>query len=614
MPFGSCPLNEEARLRLLHRLQILDTPEEESFNRIVRLAVEIFDVPIALISMLDEHRQWNKARIGLSLSETPRATSICAHLVGQTDAIVVEDLKQNLRFRENPLVLQEPYARFYAGVPLHVDGLVVGSLCLLDTRPRTLDTGKLGFLKDLAHVVERELTQREVMRSARIIQEKGQLELQLSEARFSAVFQQMCVGMAVVSLEGRFIEVNPELCRITGYSESELLQQSFEDITHPDDLAQSLELISGLLHKQHDSCQTEKRYLHRSGATVWAELSVVVMRDVQGEPLYLLCAVQDINTRKQGEKLLKNYQFELEQRVQERTHELERSHETLQAITDNLPILIAQIDKKLRYRFANDVYRQIFGVDPAALIGKPLSTLLRPDLYEELLPCFERALAGARVSHDNVRYSLLSEQIWSATYIPDIRSGEIVGFYIMSQDVTERKQAEQAMQAEAMLDPLTGLPNRRALYPRLERLLFSQETRNVPFAVFFLDLDGFKAVNDHHGHDVGDELLRQVALRLRQTVRDTDFISRLAGDEFVIALGDIADEQICTRVAEGICSALSSPFELVSKTVHIGTSVGIALCRDRFGLSVELILSRADAAMYEAKRKGRNGYRFAAIT
>jgi diguanylate cyclase (GGDEF)-like protein len=181
----------------------------------------------------------------------------------------------------------------------------------------------------------------------------------------------------------------------------------------------------------------------------------------------------------------------------------------------------------------------------------------------------------------------------------------------MSQDVTERKRAEKALIDKAMLDALTGLPNRRALQEKLEQVVFEAKEKQTPFAVFFLDLDGFKLVNDVHGHEGGDEILRQVARRITHTVRKDDFVSRLAGDEFVVIAHGVPSGSICCRIAENICDSLSVPFMLDEAPAKLGTSIGIALSSSMTTLSAEHLLAQADAAMYEAKRRGRNNYRFA---
>ncbi|MBK4734841.1 bifunctional diguanylate cyclase/phosphodiesterase [Noviherbaspirillum pedocola] len=620
MLIAPLPANEAARLRLLKHLELLDTPPEESFDRITRLLAGMLQVPIALVSLIDENRQWFKSRIGTDVCETPRDIAFCAHALHEADMLVIEDAHADTRFADNPLVVGPPFIRFYAGVPLRShDGLVLGTLCAIDTQPRKLAPNAAAALRDLARTLEREIAQREAAMDTRLVQEQDRRTLALSEARFSTVFQRSPTGKALVDLQGRFIDVNPKLCEITGYAAEELLQKTFAEITHPDDLEQDLRLLAELMVDRRQSFSMEKRYLRRDGSWIWVQISVSLVRDEEGTPVHLIAVIQDIADRKRDEALQHDYQAELEHRVRERTAALAASREMLQTITDNLPVLIAHVNRELRYTFNNDMYRQVFGVDTSELTGKPLASVLRPELYQQLLPYFRRALAGERVTCDNVRYSLAQPRVWSGTYVPDVRDGEVVGFYVMSQDVTERKRAEKLMHDKAMLDPLTGLPNRRALHEKMEQSFSAASASGASgasgdsgagLALFFMDLDGFKGVNDSHGHETGDALLRQVAQRIRQVVRQQDFVSRLAGDEFVVVAEHIP-VAACERVAESIRAALARPFVLDDCTVCIGTSIGIALRPPERQTGTAQLLSEADAAMYEAKRRGRNGYCFA---
>lgn len=150
------PINETARLASLHKMQILATPAEEAFDRIARVAKHIFQVPTVLITIVDEHRQWFKARIGLSLQETPRNLSFCAHVVYHEEIMVVEDASKDERFYDNPLVCStSTHIRFYAGRPLrNHEGFVIGSLCLIDKKPRQLNLKELQILDDLGYWAE----------------------------------------------------------------------------------------------------------------------------------------------------------------------------------------------------------------------------------------------------------------------------------------------------------------------------------------------------------------------------------------------------------------------------------------------------------------------------
>ncbi|HBA34241.1 MAG TPA: GGDEF domain-containing protein [Gammaproteobacteria bacterium] len=152
------PKDEQFRLQTLHSLSILDTPAENRFDCITRMAKRLFNVPIALVSLVDENRQWFKSSIGLEASETPRDISFCGHAILSKGIFIVPNALEDERFSDNPLVLKDPYIRFYAGYPLKaLNGQQLGTLCLIDRKPRTLDDGDLATLKDLASTVEREL-------------------------------------------------------------------------------------------------------------------------------------------------------------------------------------------------------------------------------------------------------------------------------------------------------------------------------------------------------------------------------------------------------------------------------------------------------------------------
>ena len=155
---ATIPSDEERRIASLHALKILDTEPEERFDRVTRLATALFDVPMALISVIDENRQWFKSCVGLNVNETPRDAAFCAHVVYSREPMIVSDTFQNSRFADNPLVINEPRIRFYAGYPLILDdGSCIGTLCLLDTRPRTLAAPDLDRLHDLADIAMQEI-------------------------------------------------------------------------------------------------------------------------------------------------------------------------------------------------------------------------------------------------------------------------------------------------------------------------------------------------------------------------------------------------------------------------------------------------------------------------
>lgn len=157
------PANESERQAALDQLRILDTPPEERFDRLTRMAARLLNAPIALISLVDRDRQWFKSCVGLDVSETPRSISFCGHALFDRQPLVVEDAREDERFRDNPLVTGDPYIRFYAGTPIHsADGHALGTLCVIDRKPRTLSEEDYQCLRDLADCAEEQISAREL--------------------------------------------------------------------------------------------------------------------------------------------------------------------------------------------------------------------------------------------------------------------------------------------------------------------------------------------------------------------------------------------------------------------------------------------------------------------
>ncbi|MBA1200783.1 diguanylate cyclase [Pseudomonas capeferrum] len=610
MQIAPSPLNEAARLCFLESLNILDTPAEESFDRITRLAGALLDVPMALVSLVDMNRQWFKSRQGIDVRETTRDVAFCAHALHVEELLVIPDARLDPRFEDNPLVVGEPFVRFYAGVPLRFAGeLTVGTLCVLDTRPRQVSDADLANLRDLARIVEREMLHRSLAIDVGAIQQAEQSALVSSDTRFRMVFNNSPTAKAITGLDGRILQANRELCQLLGQAPESLVLLHLADLIDPRD-QQDLELFWGrLIAGALDSHVAEVRFSSDAGDTVWVELSMSVLRGEGGEPEQMVVFARDIGERKRRQLQLQRYQATLEQQVAQRTDELERSQETLQAIADNLPVLIAHIDTDLRYRFNNAVYQQIFGLAPARLKGRKVKDVLPEYVYQQLLPCFTKALAGERVEADNMRYSPNDSRIWHATYVPDIRNGKVEGFFVMSLDVTDRKQREKTLLDQATLDSLTGLPNRSALHKELDYVV----QHRIPFALYFIDLDGFKQVNDKYGHETGDLLLQAAAERMLTIMRADDTVARLGGDEFVVIAQPVSSQAAIRDIARKLCDTLSAPFDLEEVRVSIGASIGIHVNHSGLApLTADEVLVRADKAMYEAKRQGRNGYCVAA--
>lgn len=295
--------------------------------------------------------------------------------------------------------------------------------------------------------------------------------------------------------------------------------------------------------------------------------------------------------------------------------------ELLRRILNTLPAMVAYWDVHQRCRFANQDYERWFGVKPEWVVGRTLEDLLGP-IYPLNRPYIEAALRGEPQLFEREipdpkggppRHS-------QAHYIPDVVDGVVCGFSVLVADITARKRMEDALRrATARLDllakhdALTGLPNRTVLADRLERAVSLNTRHGWHCAVLFVDLDGFKAVNDTYGHAAGDAVLRTVATKLQHAVRQSDTVSRLGGDEFIVLLAQMTELAGAEETARHILAALQhEPFMLGETRVDLTCSIGIASYPDH-GTTADQLAARADDAMYRAKRLGGNRFALAEV-
>jgi diguanylate cyclase (GGDEF)-like protein/PAS domain S-box-containing protein len=290
----------------------------------------------------------------------------------------------------------------------------------------------------------------------------------------------------------------------------------------------------------------------------------------------------------------------------------------LRRIFEKLPSMVAYWDREQRCRFANADYERWFGIKPEDLIGKTLKDLLGP-IYPMNLPHILGALRGeAQLFEREIPDPAGGPPRHSqAHYIPDVVNGVVQGFVVLVTDITGRRnlelqlrEAQERASAMATHDFLTGLPNRPLFEDRLTHEIEVSKRTRRQFAVLFLDLDGFKTVNDSLGHRAGDKVLREAAIRLAQTVRASDTVSRTGGDEFLILLPEIREIDQAGHVARELLATIArEPFAVDGQSLALTLSIGIAFYPDH-GSNIDELMANADRALYDAKRAGKNQFAY----
>jgi diguanylate cyclase (GGDEF)-like protein/PAS domain S-box-containing protein len=274
-----------------------------------------------------------------------------------------------------------------------------------------------------------------------------------------------------------------------------------------------------------------------------------------------------------------------------------------------LPGGVMACDRELRLEFWNGWLEEISGMPASAVLGRTVLDAFPQLRAQGLDGLLERALAGEVVPLPDVRYPhpVTGQLRWvTGTFAPrrDVQ-GEVTGVAGSLHEVTERKRVEERLQHDALHDPLTGLPNRALFTDRLAQALERAKRRpDKLFAVMFLDLDRFKAVNDTRGHAAGDQLLRGVARRLQDCLRGVDTVARLGGDEFAFLIEEVEGPADATRAASRILADVGAPFELEGQAVEATASIGITLGPRHYEQAADM-LRDADVAMYRAKAQGR---------
>jgi diguanylate cyclase len=270
-------------------------------------------------------------------------------------------------------------------------------------------------------------------------------------------------------------------------------------------------------------------------------------------------------------------------------------------LLDLVPDAVCVVDPEGRLLFVNASFERIFGYASHEMLGRQIFELVHPDDRAATLRQAEQVMGGVLQRHYRNRYihkdGYSVDIQWSARWLPEY--GVRIG---VGHEITELRRIERELEHRASHDPLTGLPNRHRLQEEMQHAIAHAVQTGEGLAVLYLDLDGFKQVNDRGGHEAGDRALHEVAQRLQQGVRQGDMVARLGGDEFVVLLPGCRDATAARAIADSLRAHLRTPHTLADGPVRLDASVGIA-CFPADGGNAEALLAHADRAMYAAKRQ-----------
>ncbi|PIF74767.1 sensor protein [Variovorax sp. 54] len=293
---------------------------------------------------------------------------------------------------------------------------------------------------------------------------------------------------------------------------------------------------------------------------------------------------------------------------------LTQQEKRLRDVTDNIPALVAYFDRDENCLYGNSRARRMAGLDERApLDGVTLRSAVGETVYVQHTPHLPLVLAGKAAQYPVQVPVEDREAHFQVNLIPDRDlAGDVLGFYLMTFNVTALKEAERKLIELARLDVLTGLPNRLAFNEQLPAAMLRARRTDGGMALMFLDIDHFKAINDTLGHAIGDGVLAEYARRLRTSVRETDTVVRLAGDEFVVVLENVYSKDAVAGVAQKIVAHIEAPvFHVDGRRLDVTTSIGVVFLETvDASIGAGELLACADTALYDAKSQGRNRFAF----
>jgi len=433
------PAHEDERLQALRAYNVLDSPPEEAFDDLTRLAAQVCEMPIAMVSLVDADRDWFKSRIGLTVSQTPREASFTAHALTQADVLIVPDATVDARFAGNPLVTGDPHIRFYAGMPLMAPatGFAIGALCVMDRKPRQLTPQQMEALRILSHQV---IMQLELRRNLSELERsvashlRAEEALRQAEEKYRSIFENVMEGIFQTTPDGHYLSANPMLARIYGFDTPGELMEAVSDISHqiyiqPGRREEFIRLIqqNGIVSK------FESQVYRRDRSVIWISENARVVRDAAGRVLYYEGTVEDITERKRAE------------------HAVRDSEVLYHSLVESLPQNLLRKDKDGRFTFGNTRFctelrrplEEIIGKTDFDFFPKELAEKYQRDDHSvmETGAPFETVEEHRTPDRGTFYVQVIKTPLYDAL-------GNVIGVQGMFWDVTERRKTEDALAYE----------------------------------------------------------------------------------------------------------------------------------------------------------------------
>jgi len=417
--------NENERLKELHRYNILDTAGEKDFDEIVKLAANICETPIALISLVDQNRQWFKACMGLEVRETPRSISFCSHAITHKNGMIVKDASEDKRFSNNPLVTGDPHIRFYAGVPLtSPKGYRLGTLCVIDQKSKDLTEKQFSGLQTLANQV---MTQLDLRLSVKQIEVSTNQAIE-SELRFRSLAESAPVGIYQTDAQGRGTYVNPKWCDIAGVTEADALGTGWIRVIYEEDRHKVLRVWINAVEKKIDF-NFEFRFQNKAGEIRWVNSHASPMHSEKDNFIGYVGTLEDTTDRKVAEQKLK---------------ESERKYRLISANSKDV-IAIVTSDPIPVHTFLSPSVKEVLGYEPEELIGKsPFDLIYKDDLKILANEVHPASVGGTTQTSQNRVVKKDGTVIWvevvSGPAYDD--NGNEIGIMATIRDIHQQKLAE----------------------------------------------------------------------------------------------------------------------------------------------------------------------------